>query len=114
MSSVVRSVLGAALLLTGAPAAMAQSYDPAVAEQPVQTDASTETAASNNAPAAEQTDQTSASTVVAAADSTPVPEQSKKIHHAGIWCDNTDPYGGHGSNTLWGIRAFWDSQASSD
>ncbi len=114
MSSVVRSVLGAALLLTGASPAMAQSYSPSVDEQPVQADASTETAASNNAPAAEQTDQTSASTVAAAADSTPIPEQSKKIHHAGIWCDNTDPYGGHGPNTLWGVRAFWDSQSSSE
>jgi hypothetical protein len=112
MSSVVRSVLGAALLLTGASAAMAQSDNPAVAEQAVQNDASTQTAASNNAPVVEQTVQTSASTVAAASDGAPIAEQSTKIHHAGIWCDNTDAYGGHGPNTLWGIRAFWDTQGT--
>ena len=92
MSSVVRIALGAALLLAGA---MAQTYSTPV---PAQVEAS--------APA-----QTEAPVVVAAVDA-PVAVQSSKPHHAGLWCDNTDQYGGHGANTLWGRRAFWENQSN--
>ena len=95
MNSVVRSVLGAALLLTGASAAMA---------------------ASDNAPAANQTVQTSAPTALAAAPAAatapiaaPVADQSKKTHRAGVF-DNTDPYGGHDPNSTKGTRAFWEDR----
>jgi len=87
MGSVVRFALGAALLLTGAPAAMAQYATPPAANQYVQANASTQVAAPNNIP---------------------IVEQSPKVHRGGLWCDNTDPYGGHGAKTHWGIRAFWD------
>lgn len=96
MSSVVRSVLGAALLLTSASTAMAQTYStpaPAQAEAsaPVQTEA----------PA----------TVVAAVEA-PAAVQSSKPRYAGLWCDNSDQYGGHGPNTLWGRRTFWENQST--
>lgn len=89
MSSAVRSVIGAAVLLTGTSAAMA---------------------ASETTPAENQYIQTNASTAQVEANSTPTQNQSRKVNHAGVWCDNTDPYGRHGSNTLWGIRSFWDYQ----
>ncbi len=110
MTSVVSSVLGAALLLTGASAAMAQSAPPPVANQPAQTDASAATAASTNAPVAYQSVQTSVSTAIPASTSAPAAAQTSKVNHL-ILCDNTDAYGGHGPNTLWGTRAFWEGQS---
>jgi hypothetical protein len=97
MSSVVRSVLGAALLLTSASAAMAQSYSTPVA---------------NNAPVASEPVQTEAPATVVAAVEAPVAVQSSRPRYAGLWCDNSDVYGGHGPNTLWGRRTFWDNQSS--
>jgi hypothetical protein len=93
MSSIVRSVLGAALLLTGASTAMAQSANPAGANQPVQTTASTA--------------QTGASTATASSTGTaPAADQSqKKNPNIG---NNEDRYGGHDPNSLAGARAFWD------
>lgn len=118
MSSVIRSVIGAAFILTGASAAMAASDTPAVQEQAVQTSASADAAApadaaaSNDAPAAEQAVQASSSATVVAAVSTPVVAQSSKPHST--LCDNSDEHGGHGPNTHWGVRAFWDQASSSD
>ena len=85
MSSVIRSVLGAALLLTGASAAMAQSANPPLANQTVQTN--TATVASNNAPLAAQ-------------------PQKPKANIA----DKSDTYGGYDPNSLAGARAFWQGQ----
>jgi|EndMetStandDraft_3_1072993.scaffolds.fasta_scaffold780443_1 hypothetical protein len=87
MSSVTRSVLGAALLLTGASAAMAQSANPPLANQTVQTNTSTATVASNNAPLAAQ-------------------PQKPKANIA----DKSDTYGGYDPNSLAGARAFWQGQ----
>ena len=97
MSSLVRSVLGAALLLTGASAAMAQSANPPVA------------AASNNAPIANQTVQTGASTATAATNNAPIAAQPKKAQRAGV-ADNSDPYGGNDPNSTEGARAFFTPQ----
>lgn len=99
MSSVVRTVLGAALILTSASAAMAASDAPP-AQEPVQTAAASDTAV------AEGTVQTSTSTDAAAASSAPVLAQSSKPHSP--LCDNSDEHGGHGASTRWGLRAYWD------
>ncbi len=106
MSSVVRSVLGAALLLTGASAAMAQTYSAPVAAQSPQAGGYTAVAASNNAPVAGQPVQASASTAVTASNNAPVAGQSHPSNQPRL-CNNTDRYGGHGADTLWGVRAFW-------
>jgi hypothetical protein len=87
MSSVVRSVLGAALFLTGASAAMAQSANPSVVNQTVQTGATTATVATNNAPVADKS----------------------KSQNSNV-TDNADTYGGHDPNSLAGVRAFWQGQ----
>ena len=105
MSSVVRSVLGAALLLTSASAMMAASGTPAAA-QSAQTGASTATAA---APVANQTVQTGASTAPAASNNAPTAAQPKKPQRAGI-ADNSDPYGGNDPNSTAGARAFFTPQ----
>ena len=99
MSSVVRSVLGAALLLTGASAAMAQSANPP--------GASTATVASNNAPAAGQTVQNAASTATAAPNNAPVAAQKPRRSSV---ADNNDPYGGNDPNSTAGARAFFVPQ----
>jgi hypothetical protein len=116
MKSAIRSVLGASLLLTGASAAIAASDTPPAADQSRQTGASTAIVASNNAPIADQSRQTGASATIVASNNAPVAnapaaDQSQKPHHSGI-CDNADAYGGHGPNTRWGIRAFWDGQSA--
>jgi hypothetical protein len=92
MSSVVRTILGAALLATGASAAMAQYATPPAANQQVQVQASTApaTVASNNAAVA------------------PVTEQAQKPRSKVT--DYSDPYGGHDPNSLAGARAFWQGQ----
>jgi hypothetical protein len=99
MSSVVRSVLGAALLLTGASAAMAQSANAPVAGQPLQTGVYAATAAPNNppAPAAGQSVQT------AAPNNAPIANQS---HHSSV-PDNNDPGGGHDPNSTAAMRTFF-------
>jgi hypothetical protein len=102
MSSVVRSVLGAALLLTGASAAMAQSANPPVANKSLQTGASTATAAPNNAPVANQTVQTAASAATAASNNAPKSRSTVT--------DNSDPYGGNDPNSTAGARAFFVPQ----
>jgi hypothetical protein len=107
MSSVIRSALGAALLLTGASAAMAQGYSSPGSYQS-QPAAPTAAPAPSSTPAAYQPPASNATTV-AAYNAAPVAEQSPKRPHTSL-CDNTDAYGGHGPNTLWGIRAFWDNQ----
>ena len=103
MSSVVRSVLGVALLLTGASAAMAQS-----ANQTVQTGATTATAATVSAPAG-QPAQGGASTATAAATNAPAASQAKKVTRPAV-SDNSDPYGGNDPNSTAGARAFFTPQ----
>jgi hypothetical protein len=95
MSSVARSVLGAALLLTGASAAMAQSANTPVANQTVQTSVSAPAAAPNN------------SATIVASNNAPIVDQSQKPRsNVG---DNTDRYGGHDPNSTAGSRAFWEA-----
>ena len=106
MSSLVRSVLGAALLLTGASAAMAASGTP-VAAQAAPAGASTATPASNNAPAANQPVQAGASTT-AATNNAPAAAQPQKKKPA--FADNSDPYGGNDPNSTAGVRAFFTPQ----
>jgi hypothetical protein len=86
MSSVIRSVLGAALLLTGASTAIAQ-----------------------NAPAAGQPVQTAATTTAATAPAATAPAaaQQPSKPRPGV-TDNSDPYGGHDPNSAAGIRAFFE------
>jgi hypothetical protein len=131
MSSIGRFVLGAALLLTGASAAIAASDKPLVAYQSVQTGASTATAASNNAPIiAAQSVQTGASTATAAPNNAPVAYQSAQTgasiattasnnapsaaqshnSHDSNVADKTDRYGGYDPNSTAGVRAFWEGQ----
>jgi hypothetical protein len=109
MSSVVRSVLGAALLLTGASAAMAASDIPPVAGQPRQTGASTAVAASNNAPVADKSVQTGASTAVAASNNAPIADKSQKSLRPSV-PDNNDPNGGNDPNSAAAARAFFVPQ----
>lgn len=102
MSSVVRSVLGAALLLTGASAAMAQSAN-APLYQSAQPVAPAATAPAANAPLAYQSAQPSTAVVAAA----PVaPQPRKQVAPS----DNTDQYGGHDPKSLQGTRDFWQNQ----
>jgi len=103
MTSVVRSVLGAALLLTSASAVMAQSTPARVAnQQPAQAGATTATAGSNNAATANQPVQ-AAGTATAAANAAPIKPHSTVT-------DKSDQYGGHDPNSLAGTRAFWQAQ----
>jgi hypothetical protein len=97
MSSVVHSVLGAALLLTGASAAMAQSATAPVANQPVQAGAA---AAPVAAPVAYQQVQAGAP-----APAPVVAAQPKKPTIS----DQSDRYGGHDPNSVAGTRAFWEA-----
>ena len=111
MSSVVRSVLGAALFLTGASAAMAASDTPPDAYQSGQAGASTAVVASNSTTAAYQPSQPGAYTAVAASSSAPLADQSAKPLNSGL-CDKADLYGGHAPASHWGTRAFWDGQSN--
>lgn len=108
MSSVVRSVLGAALLVTGASAAMAASEKPPVADQSRQTGASTAIAASNNGPVANQPIQAGASAAAAAPNNAPVADQLQK--RRSTVTDNNDPYGGNDPNSPAAARAFFVPQ----
>ena len=108
MSSVVRSVLGAALLLTGASAAIAASGTPPVAGQSVQTGASTATVASNSAPVAGQPVQTGAAIAIAAPNNAPIADRAQKSRNSGV-ADNTDVHGGHDPKSTEGVRAFWEA-----
>lgn len=109
MSSLVRSVLGAALLLTGASAAMAASGNPPVANQPIQAGGSTAIAASNNAPIANQPIQAGASTAAAAPNNAPIAEQPQKPRRSTV-TDNNDPHGGNDPNSPAAARAFFVPQ----
>ena len=109
MSSFVHSVLGAALLLAGASAAMAASETPPLAGQPAQASAATATTASTNAPVAGQPAQTGAVTTTAATAAAPVVAQAPKPHHPSV-PDNNDPYGGNDPNSVAGVRAFFVPQ----
>jgi outer membrane receptor protein involved in Fe transport len=103
MTSVVRTVLGAALLLTSASAVMAQSAPARVAnQQPAQTGATTATAATNNPATANQPVQAGGTVTAAAANNAPKPNS--------VVTDKADPYGGHDPNSLAGTRAFWQGQ----
>ena len=106
MTLVIRSVLGAALLLTGASAAMAASDNPAGAGQPRQAGAST-TVAASNAPA-NQSAQTGSTTTTAATAAAPSADQAAKAHSNVT--DNADLYGGHDPNSTQGTRSFWESR----
>jgi hypothetical protein len=103
MSSLVRSVLGAALLLTGVSAVMAASGTP-VAAQTAQAGATTAVAATN-APVANQTVQTGASTATNNAPAAAQPQKKKPAI-----ADNSDPYGGNDPNSTAGARAFFTPQ----
>lgn len=92
MSSVVRSVLGAALLLTGTSAAMAQSANVPSANQTIQTSAS-------------NTTQTGASAAAAASNSAAADSSRKPTAVA----DKSDLYGGQDPNSQAGNRAFWET-----
>lgn len=95
MSSIARSVLGAAFLLTGASAAMAQSaYPPA--GQPAQ-------AGAYAAPAGQP-----AQAGAYAAAPAPVVSQAPKTTTIQ---DNSDLYGGNDPNSKQGTQAFWDNQS---
>lgn len=107
MTSVIRSVLGAALLLTGASAAMAASDNPPVAGQPLKTGTSTATVATNNAPVANPSVQAGASTATAASKNAPAADP--KPHRSSV-SDNNDPYGGNDPNSSAGARAFFVPQ----
>ena len=87
MPAPVRSALAAALLLTGASAAMAASDAPGTANQTVQT----------SAPA------------TATASSAPVASQADKPRPTGF-SDKADAYGGHAPESQQGVRAFWQNQ----
>ena len=115
MRSVVRPVLGAALLLTGASAAMAQSGNPPVAYQSAQAGASTTAlaAAPSSTPVAYQPVQAGVSTPIAASNDAAIAGQSPKPKSSGL-CDRADAYGGHGPSTHWGTRAFWDGQSNAN
>jgi hypothetical protein len=52
-------------------------------------------------------------TVAAANTGAPIVEQSTPKPHSNL-CDNTDRYGGHGPETRWGTRAFWESQGNAN
>lgn len=94
MSSVVRSILGAALLLTGASTAMAQSNTPVAY-------------ANTAAPSAAPTYAPSA----AAPANTPSAGQYQKPPAVSVSVeDREDNYGGHNKESLSGTRAFWDSR----
>ena len=96
MSSIARSVLGAAFLLTGASAAMAQSaYPPA--GQPAQ-------AGAYAAPAG----QPAPAGAYATAPAPVVVSQAPKPTNIQ---DNSDLYGGHDPNSKQGTQAFWDNQS---
>jgi hypothetical protein len=90
MSSVVRSILGAALLVTGASAATAQYATPPAANQPVQASTAPATVASANAATA------------------PAAEPAQKPRST--FADKADAYGGHDPNSQAGARAFWQGQ----
>lgn len=103
MSSITRSVLGAALLLTSASAAMAQSATgPVVAYQGA---ATTTTAAPTNAPVANNAPVAGQVTTY---NSAPVVAQAPKPAPSAV-ADTSDTYGGHDPNSLAGARAFWQS-----
>jgi hypothetical protein len=106
MKTAVRSIVGAALLLTGASAAMAASGNQPVAGQSVQTGTTTATAASNNVAIAGQPGQTGAS---APSNTAAVAGQPQKSNRSGV-SDNNDPYGGHDPNSPAGTRAFFEPQ----
>jgi ABC-type transport system substrate-binding protein len=98
MSSVVRAVLGAALLVTGASAAMAQSaYQTAPAGSPA--------APANTGPV---TYQAGASPAVASSGNTASADQPQKPHSTVI--NRDDVHGGYDPKSQAGARAFWDAQ----
>lgn len=107
MSSVVRTVLGVALLLTGASAAMAASNNPPAGQQPIQVGASN-IAPSNNAPVANQTVQTGASAAVVAPANAPVADKPRKAPPSVP--DNNAPFAGNDPNSSAGMRAFFSPQ----
>ena len=109
MSSIGRSVLGAALLLAGASAAMVASDILPAAAQSVQAGAAKTAAAPSTPPAANQAPQTGATTAaVVSTNNVPVADQSSKPR-AGV-ADKTDRYGGYDPNSTAGVRAFWENQ----
>ncbi|MBX2804491.1 MAG: hypothetical protein KTR19_00845 [Hyphomicrobiales bacterium] len=117
MSSVIRIGLGAALLLSSVPAAIAASEETPVSNEYIQgsAEAAVETPEATVLEERIENNVTAASvTIDTPADITLAAPQSRKasVNHAGLWCDNTDAYGGHSPDTLWGMRAFWDNQAS--
>ena len=107
MSSVVRSVLGVALLLTGASAVMAQSAKPPVADQSRQTGAVTGAVAANNAPVAGKSVQTGAATAVAAPNAAAADQPRKRSPSVP---DNNAPFDGNDPNSTAAARAFFVPQ----
>ena len=107
MSSVGRSVLGAALLFTGASVAMVASDTLPVAAQ--QAGTAKTAAAPTTAPVANQPAQTTAATATVVPNSAPVADPSQKTSRSGV-ADRTDRYGGYDPNSTAGVRAFWENQ----
>lgn len=107
MRSIVRPILGAALLLTGASAAMAQTAGAPVAY-------ATQAAPSNApAPAYAAPSNAPAPTAYAAPSNVPAPGQYQKPPPVAVSVeDREDNYGGHSKESLSGTRAFWDSRTN--
>lgn len=93
MSSVVRSVLGAAFLLTGASATMAQYANPQYGGS------------------AQVAPQASASTAASAPSATYAAEQPQKPAQPRV-VDKSDVHGGHDPNSYAGTRSFWDDKSN--
>lgn len=111
MTSVVRSILGAALLVTGVSSAMAASGTAPVVDKSNQTAASTAVVASTTAAVAAPSPlQAGAPTAAPAnAAAAPVAAAPQKRPRANF-SDNTDPYGGNDPNSTAGARAFFVPQ----
>ena len=108
MSSVIRSVLGAAILLAGASAAMAASDKPPVADQR-QTGATTATVGATNAAPADKSAQTGATTATVGATNAPVADQAKKPRTPSV-PDNNAASSGADPNSTAAMRAFFTPQ----
>ncbi len=109
MSSIGRSVFGAALLLTGVSAVIVASGTSPVAAQALQAGASTAVVASNNAAVANQPLPTGAATATVATNNAAVAAPTQKSSRSGV-ADKSDPYGGFDPNSTAGVRAFWEAQ----
>jgi hypothetical protein len=84
---------------------MAQS-----ASAPVGYDAP-QAAAPSSAPVATPPVQATASPTVVAANAAPTASPVSTPRKSPAFCDRSDTYGGHGNESHWGIRSFWELRA---